>query len=370
MKKEMISDRQFFVIIFVAILSLTFFSVPAMLIPAVKQDLWLSMLLGTVVDIYVAYLLFWMGRAYPGQSLIQYSVSILGKIGNVAAAVFLVFFLIVIWFSLYIFVNFLSSTLMMGTPVLVLNLTMVVAAGWAAYHGIETIARLAEMIAVLIFIVSILGLLLSVTEMDLGELLPQFENGIWPAVRASVYPSSWFGVCILMGMVMPHHQSPHRTFKVKVSAVVLGSAIITAWLLNSVVTLGQEAVGRLYYPIYGFSRTIRPVFFERMDILTMLVYILGTFITIAILYFNLTEGASQLFRTRPQKRVRWIWAFGVLFVILPILPPLGRNTIDSFDILEYGFPLYALAVEGGLTTLLFAAALIRKRRRPARRRGS
>ncbi|MBD2869858.1 GerAB/ArcD/ProY family transporter [Paenibacillus arenilitoris] len=361
MNKDLISDRQFFMLIFVSITSLTYFSVPTMLVPAVKQDLWLSMVIGTVIDIYVAYLLAWLGRAYPGQSLVQYSVTILGKAGYALGFIFILFFAVVICLSLFIFSNFLSSTLLVGTPLIVLTSTMAVAAGWAAYNGIETIARLAEIISVLILLVSVAGVLISIPQLELSNLLPQLENGAWPAVKASVYPASWFGVCILMGMVMPHHNNPKRTFKLKASAVLLGASIMTLWLLNSIAALGQEVVGRLYYPVYAFTRTIQLVFLERVDILMMLVYISGTFITLSVLYYIAAEGAAQLFGTRSHRK--WILPFGVLVTILPVLPPFGKNMLHTFKVFEFWFPLTALLVEGGLTTLLFVAALFRNRKK-------
>ncbi|MDF2714782.1 MAG: spore germination protein [Paenibacillus sp.] len=155
MKLTRISDYQFFFIIFVSVTSLTFFSVPLQLVSKVKQDLWLSMAIGTAVDIYVAAILAWLGNAYPGQSLVQYPSAVLGKAGKLVGVIFLSFFVGVIVSSLWIFSDFLARALMPETPRFLFSATMTLCAGWAAHKGLETIARLAQLIGAVILIVSI-----------------------------------------------------------------------------------------------------------------------------------------------------------------------------------------------------------------------
>lgn len=353
-----ISDRQFFFIIFVSITSLTFFSVPTLLIPKVKQDLWLSMALGTVIDIYVAYILFWLGRKYSGQSLVEYSSTVLGKIGKLFGLMYVLFFIGVIILSVWIFSNFLTTTLEPETPSFVFVLTITIAAGWAAYNGLETIGRLSEMIAILILLAAAFMFLFSIPEVNLKYLLPQFENGLWPAVKSSVYPGSWFGICIMMGMLMPHHNNPKNTFKVKASAVLLGSAIMTLLLLYTVAIIGPEMATRLYYPIYEFSRIIHPNFLERIDVLLMLIYISGAFISISILYYVASEGAAQLFHIGTHRQ--WIVPFGILVVVIPGLP--FENIALAYKFFNNLFPAYALVIEGGLTSFIFITAFIVDRR--------
>lgn len=166
-----------FFIIFVSIASLTFFSVPTLLIPKVKQDLWLSMVIGTAVDIYVAYVLYWLGLKYDGQSLVEYSSSILGKAGKLFALIFVLFFLVIVILSVWIFSNFLAITLEPETPTMVFVLSITLIAGWAAYNGLETIGRLSEIIAFLILLAAVFMFLFSIPEVNLKHLSPQFEDG-------------------------------------------------------------------------------------------------------------------------------------------------------------------------------------------------
>ncbi|XID93723.1 endospore germination permease [Paenibacillaceae bacterium WGS1546] len=356
MKQNQISDVQFFLIIFVSVTSLTFFSIPTQLIPDVKQDLWMSMAIGAVIDIYVAYILYWLGRKYPGQSLIEYSRTVLGPIGNLFGFIFVLFFFLVIVSSMWLFSKFLSTALMPESPGIMFSATMTLAIGWAAYQGVETIAKLAQIIAVLILAASVLLILFSIRELNFHYLLPQFENGIGPAVQGAVYPASWFGICIVMAMLMPHLINQKRTFKTKISAVLLGALVMTVTFLCCIAVIGPSMASRIDFPIYLFTRTLHVAFIERFDILLMLIYISGAFITFATLCYAASSGAAQLFGTRSHRG--WVKGFAIFFIASPLIPS-SNNASFAFLYFDFWFPLYALLIEGGITTLIFIVAFIK-----------
>lgn len=357
MRRTQISDGQFFFIIFVSITSLTFFSVPTRLVPMAKQDLWLSMLLGLSIDVYVAYILFWIGRKYAGKSLVQYSGLLLGWAGKAIGLIYVLFFFAVIGLSLWIFSQFLTNTLMPETPEAVFTVTMTMLAGWAAVKGLEVIARLAQLIAVLILLASLFILLASIPNIHLDYLLPQFENGFGPALTGAVYPGSWFGICVMMGMLMPHHANQQRTFRLKALAVLLGTFIMTLLLLNTIVVMGPEMAGRMRDPIYIFSRITHAAVLERFDILLMLIYITGAFITLSTLYFSVSEGAAQLFGTKSHRV--WVYALAAPLVLFSLLLPFRSNPLSTHQFFGYWFPAGALLIEGGLTSFVFVCAFIK-----------
>jgi len=358
-KRTQISDGQFFFIIFVSITSLTFFSVPTRLVPLAKQDLWLSMLLGLAIDVYVAYILFWIGRKYAGKSLVQYSGQLLGWAGKAIGLVYLLFFFAVSGLSLWIFSQFLTNTLMPETPEIVFTVTMIVLAGWAAVNGLEVIARLAQLIAVLILLASLFILLASMPNIQLNYLLPQFEDGFGPALKGAIYPGSWFGICVMMGMLMPHHANQKRTFRLKALAVLLGTFIMTMLLMYTIVVMGPEMAGRMRDPIYIFSRITHAAFLERFDVLLMLIYITGAFITLSTLYYCLSEGAAQLFGSKSHRG--WVYALAVPLTVFTLMLPFRSNPVIAHNFFGLWFPLGALLIEGGLTTFLFVCAFIKDR---------
>jgi spore germination protein KB len=359
LRKQQISELQFFFIIFVSIASLTFFSVPSQLISKVKQDLWLSMALGTMIDAIVACLLYWLGLKYAGKSMIEYSRAILGPIGNLVSVIVLVFFLAVSVTAIWIYSDFMSSSLLPDTPLVVFSASLTLCAGWAAYKGIETIARLSQIIGAIVLLSSLILFTASLPIVNLTYLLPQFEHGLRPALIGSIYPGSWFGICIMMGMLMPHMSRPASTLRVKVNAVLLGALVMTAYMLYSIAVMGPYMASEMENPIYVFTRVTHLVIFERVEILTLLVFISGSFITFSTLYYSTARGCAQLFRMSSDKG--WIYALSPVFVICPVLP-FSKSIGQWSPYLDFWFPVLALGIEGGSSMLLFVVALIRNRK--------
>ncbi|MFC4597111.1 GerAB/ArcD/ProY family transporter [Cohnella hongkongensis] len=360
MRKPFISELQFFFMIFVSIASLTFLSVPSQLIPKVNQDLWLSMCLGITIDVFVAFLLYRLGLRYPGQSIVQYSRSILGPAGHLISLLLLLFFLGVCITTIWIYSDFLSSSLLPDSPLVSFSGTLTLCSGWAAFKGIETIARLSQILGTIILLSTLILFASSIPIFEASHLLPQFEHGAWPAVRGAAYPASWFGVCIMMGMLMPHLSRPERTLPIKAYAVLLGAFIMTGYMMYSIAVLGANMASQMKNPIFVYTRVAQFLIFERIEVLAVLVFVCGSFITYATLYYCIAQGCRQLFGTKSYKP--WIYAFAPLLVVLPVLDVMQRfGQWQPF--LDFWFPVVALSVEGGITALLFVGSFFRKTKR-------
>ncbi|MBJ6360312.1 endospore germination permease [Paenibacillus sp. GCM10012307] len=358
MNQQIISNKQFFFIVFVSITCLSFFSSPNQLTSQVKQDLWLSMIFGTLIDIYVAYILQSLGNQYKGKTIIQYTGSILGKAaGKIVSLCYLLFFLIVMMTAMWIYCDFMSRSLMPETPQLVFSLTMMFCAGMATWIGIEAIARLSQLIGAIVLVASIILFICSIADFRIENLLPVLEDGILPPLRGAIYPGSWFGICITVAMLMPHLSNPSKMFWMKSKAVVLGAFIMTIYLMYSIAVMGPDMAGKFENPIYIFSRITHLIILDRVEVLLLLIFIFGSLITISIVFFAFTKGMQQWTGSKSPKP--WIIIFGIIVVFSPFAP-FSHNSPVISSYLSYWFPIGALCIEGGLTTMLFIIAMLRR----------
>ncbi len=139
---------------------------------------------------------------------------------------------------------------------------------------------------------------------------------------------------------------------------MLGASIMTIYLMYSIAVMGPDMAGKFENPLYIFSRITNLVIFERVEVLLLLIFISGSFITISILYFALTEGMAQWVGSKSPKI--WIIVFGIIVIFSPFFP-FSHNSPVVSNYLSYWFPVIALCIEGGLTTMLFIIAMIRKK---------
>lgn len=351
-----ITGRQFTTLIFLIIISVTVVHVTPLVIGLAGQDSWLSVAVAVVIDGYVAAILHFLGLKYPGKTLIQYSDDILGRIpGKLVAFLFIQFFLFVACFSLRAMGEFLN-TIMPETPLAVFIITGALVSAYVAKGGLEVLARMSEVIAP-VYIIAILALLaMLVPEMDFSQLFPLFQQGAGPVIMGSLLPASWFGVCIIMAMFMAYHHRPERTFVVKMTGVMLGATVLFLLITANMAVFGAEYAPTFNYPIFVLARQVSLAdIVERVEIIWVAIWLFAGFITISSLHYVTALGTAQLLGLRDYR---------------PLVLPLG-TVLASFSHMiipsaMFGalftlrtFPLYALSIEGGLTTLLFVVALVK-----------
>ncbi|MDA8212450.1 MAG: endospore germination permease [Clostridia bacterium] len=352
-----ISSRQFFLIIFSVILSVSIFSVPSPAIALAKQEIWLAMLIATFLDGVVAVILFYLGQKYFPQSLIQYCDTILGRVpGKILGAVFIVFFIHVAGMTLRILGDFMVTAVMPETPILVFIVTLTILSASAVRNGLEVIARLSELIGPLLILFSMLTIGLVLNNVNLDNLKPFFHTPPADILIAGLIPGSWFGVCILMGMLLPYHNKPKQTLKAKMGGVVTGTVILTAGMLVEIGVFGVQEAASSTFPSYSLARMISlGDFVERIEAIIMTVWLGGGFMTLTALYFSAVLGTAQLLNLKTYKPL--VGPVGIILIVFSILLFENHSQLVTFN--KEIFPYYALSIEAGLTTVLLVVSLLR-----------
>ena len=309
-----------------------------------------------VIDGVVAAVLHFLGRKYPGKTFIQYSEDILGRIpGKLVAVLFIQFFLFMDSFSLRAIGDFLT-TIMPDTPLAAFIIAGAVVSAYVAAGGLEVLARMSEVVAP-IFVISILTMwVLLIPKMDFSELLPLFQHRAGRIVIASLLPASWFGVCIIMAMFMAYHNRPERTFVVKMTGVMLGATALFLLLSADMAVFGAKYGSMHSYPGYSLVRQISLAdIIERVEILWIAIWLLAGLITISSLHYASALGTAQLLGLRNYRPLVLPLGIVIASFSLIIVPNTMVGAVFTLSV----FPLYALSIEGGLTTILFLVALVK-----------
>lgn len=95
-QKGIISTNQYVWLLFSVITSFTALYIPGMLIFHAGRDSWLSVIGAWFLDVLLAIVYAYMGLRFPGQNMVQYSITVFGKyLGRIFGAIFPLFFLLV-----------------------------------------------------------------------------------------------------------------------------------------------------------------------------------------------------------------------------------------------------------------------------------
>lgn len=358
MEGARISSRQFFYLILCMVLSLSLGHVPALLVRYARQGLWLSVLLATAGDIAVAVMLYVLGRRFPGQTLYEYSRSILGPIaGSLAALAYAWLFLFAAALSIRVLSD-LFQLIMPETPAPFFVWALALNGGYGAKKGLEAVGRASELLGPLAVLASLGIVVGTANRWDLGFLFPALPDP-GRAVFASLLPASWFGICTIMGVLMAYHAEPARALLVKASGVVLGAGLILAMTLAALVTMGPSLAAAQTVPIYSAARLIEfGRFVERVELLFLSAALVPGLSSHALLLYGSSLGVAQVFRLADHRPL--VWPVATLAAVLA--SGSVRSHAQLYRFLEQAYPLYALSIELGLTTLLLALAFLSGRR--------
>lgn len=354
-----ISARQMILLVFInrIILSITF--LPILVAPPANQDVWMSILVMVPINLIIAVPIYLLAKRFPNQTLYEYCQTIMGKAGLWVGILFVCFFLHLSSNSLSNFTKFFTTTIMPETPPLFFIITLTLVAAYAVHHGIEVLGRFCEFIAPIIMLALITIFLLLYKEMDLQELTPILEKGIYPTIFGGLYASSLMIETLAFAIILPFLNDHKKTKKVFILSTLLLVPFILMITLAVLTTFGPELAKTLVFPHYSAVRFVHlGDFLERIDAIHIGIWILGMFIRVSFSYYLAVLGLSQLFHLKDYKPL--VLPTGTIIVGLTTL--INTNIVELKEFTSYRiYTWYTLFFILFIPSLLLLTAKIRKK---------
>jgi len=351
-----IGNRQFFYLIFLLVVTSSF-TVPELILPLTGRDVWLAMIGGLILDLLVALILYLLGRQYPGETMVQYSESILGPFaGKIAAALFITFFMLTAANILRITTEFLATAVYPKTPTIILVSVFVLVALQGAYYGLEVISRLGELLGPLLIFALFFLIISNINNIRLENLTPILLSSWKSVALSSLIAGANFGICVVMGMIIPYHNQPRQSLAVKGSAVVTGVLAMILELLTLIAVFGPESANAFVFPFYSLAGMISiGEFIINIEVLELVIW-LGSSLTTFILFLYFSAlGIGQLFRFQDYHLL--LMPLAILITSLSLL--LAEDLESYFQLIGGSYTLYSLAVVGFLPLLLLIISYLR-----------
>lgn len=356
-EKGKISTRQFSSMLFSLLLSTLMFSLPRLMIEQSKQDVWQVLLITLFTDAGLAVIFAVLGMRYPQQTMIEYSETILGPwLGKATGLLYVLFFSYMTLIILKLMSQFVDTVLLTNTPELAINFILLLVSLYAVNAGLEVIARLGEIIAPCMLIPLLIILTFSLNRVELANLLPVFQHSVWELVISSLQSTSWYGVCIVMGIFMAYHNSPKESLKAKLIAVS-GVTVLTIMTMMSLITIfGISYSSQQMYPVFRLSQTIKVGdFFERIETLFIIFEIAGALLALIIVNYASVLGLAQIFKIPRYQTLTPYFGAGMFIVSMFVY----RNITELQQFTEKIFPFAAVFIEVLPISLLLIVSLIR-----------
>ncbi|MFK2826919.1 endospore germination permease [Bacillus sp. B190/17] len=362
MEKGKISALQMAMLLYPAVVATAILSVPSITAAYAKQDLWLSPILASIGGFMPVFMAFLLYKIYPGQTIIQMSEQIIGRLFGKVFIFFILFFYIQITGQiLRVYAEFIVGSFLLKTPISVMIASMTFLCALTVYGGLEVVGRAGQLFFPLFVIPFLLFIPIVSPNFELGNILPVLERGIVPSMKGAVVLSGWFAEFFLISFLFPFLKDQDKGMKY--GMITVSAVMVTLVIVNLVVllTLGAATASKAY-PVLNVARYIGyGDFFENVESVIMAVWIIGAFVKISVFYYAAALGTAQWLNLADYRPI--VWPLGVLIVQFSFWSLPNMMEINHYNVAT--FPFYSLFIQMVLPLLLLVIAIIRKRKQAA-----
>ncbi|WP_255264031.1 GerAB/ArcD/ProY family transporter, partial [Peribacillus butanolivorans] len=147
MENFKISARQFAILVILFSIGTTILVIPKSLAQEVKQDAWITAVIGIGIGLLLVAFYIAIGRMFPTMTLVEINETLLGKWLGKAVSLTFIFFALYSTATLLFFVgNFLTTEIMPDTPIEAIHILFTCILIMGIRLGLEPLARSAELL--------------------------------------------------------------------------------------------------------------------------------------------------------------------------------------------------------------------------------
>lgn len=360
MEKAKISSKQLFALI--ALFELGSAVVVGLGMNA-KQDAWLAILLGMVCGLILFLVYIYLFNKYPDIPLTVYIEKLLGKfIGRILALVYILYFMYIASRVLRDFGDLIITTILYDTPLIVVNLLMLLIIGYGVYLGIEVLGRSGELFFALVICLSILfsSLIFASDLPKLKNLQPFLEEGFKP-VLTTVFPLTLtfpFGEMVVFTMLLPYLNEPSKGKKIGLYAMIFSGLLLSFTIALNISVLGPDSAANVPFPLYeSISKVNVGGIIQRIDSIAVVTLIIGGFFKIAIFSYAAVIGLGNLLKANNHQK----FVFPICLIILISSILIASNFVEHIEIGLEKVPYYLhLPLQVGIPLVLLIVSMLQK----------
>ncbi|MBP1964566.1 GerAB/ArcD/ProY family transporter [Paenibacillus aceris] len=361
MNPEKIGLVQLALLFQISLVGSAIINAPQSLVAVAKNATWISILLASSIAVLGLVCILYLNRQYPGLTFMEYTQEAIGK-----------------WFSLLVTIPFLSVplillpnivldigsffkvTMMKETPLFLINFIFFLLAALTVRAGIEVMARMFSFLVIWMYI-SVIVILVLVSPLYHPEyLLPVLPYGFQPVLHGAYMASSFpFTDVVLLSMILPFTVGGDGK---KLGKQLYGSLMIVVITLImvtvcSIMVLGP-ITGNVKYSVFQLARLISlQEIIERVEMLSGIALIVGSYMKATIILFVLVLGISQLLKLKEYRNI----VFPLAFITLLLSTTMYQRRGEFLEIVSVIRPLMGVSFSIAPILLITLVTLFKRK---------
>ena len=279
-----------------------------------KQDGWIAAILGSLLGLVGIIALVKLSQLFPGLTLIEMLFQHFSWPGKMIGILYLGYFYIMVILATRLFAEA-YQRIMVETPTWAFVTVILLLTSYIVYLGLETLARLNQIMLPVLVIFAIAVVFLTMGEnKDYSNLLPILGNGVSPVAKGSLSVMAWFGEFVIMGMILPYVQRPKKLVKTGIWAGVITLIFFLGPITGPIALFGPVEAAKMTFPTFSEVRYITAgAVINRFDTIAILFWTVGLMIRISLFFYGLSLGIAQALRlpTYQPLVIPLAWLIGV-----------------------------------------------------------
>ncbi|WP_026676081.1 GerAB/ArcD/ProY family transporter [Fictibacillus gelatini] len=368
LKDEKLSVRQFRLLVILFSIGSSILILPSGMAAGAKQDAWIAQLLVIAISLLFIWLYNVIHKWFPKMTLVEICHALFGKwIGTLLSLFFLSLpFLYATILMLYSGA-FLTAQIFSNTPMVAINVLMLLILVMGTRLGIETLARSAEILIIFFVFLLIILIVFTLPEIKLENIQPVFEAKPKTLLRTAVFPVITAAInSVVFLMILPHVNDSKKARHSFLIGHVIGGVILFIITALCILVLGADQTARKMYPPYTLAKQINVgQVITRIEVIIAVLWTISIYFKMAIYFYAALVGLAQLLNLQDYRPL--VLPSGLIGIVLaPIIFTniVWQNTWDTSSSIGY-----SIAVGVFLPILVLLAGAIKKWKQKNRKPG-
>lgn len=326
-----ISPLQLSIILINTMFGATLLTLPHSLAQIVREDLWISVLLGSSLILISYWTAAKLGECFPDLTAVEYHPVLIGRVPGMILNIFMLL-LMIMYASLFIRIvtTSIKAFLLDLTPPQVISYILLIAGFYATQDGFVPTIRLQQLLFLPSHSLFISIILLGLLSINSNHFQPMLAEGLAPVLQGVIPTySSYSGPELALGFLYPFITKKKHAFKFGAYSIGI---VTLLYVLISGITLGilgaDETAFNLIPTVMAYRYVEIPdTFIERLDGYLMTIWIVIVFMALVSWSSCISFGIGQIVKTENSRPLVVFLLPAIHYLVM--LPP-DQQTVNSF----------------------------------------
>ncbi|MEV5029432.1 GerAB/ArcD/ProY family transporter [Paenibacillus sp. LPE1-1-1.1] len=282
-----------------------------------KQDVWMSYLMGMTSATGMLWLLCYVQWKHPQMKMVEIFDRLFGHwVSRLVLMIYLIYIFEMQAVACRALSSFYTTVVLPNMPSNQIILLIILSTTYATYLGLGTIVR-AIQITLPFFLLAILIIcFFLLREMETNPILPQFQHTfsevMYGGLLSFYFP---FGKLIVFGFLLARVKNMKKIFSSSILGLILAALYLLVATYLTLGTIGIHLTGTVMFPFFSSIQMVKfGEYLERIEIIIIGMWTIFTIFEIVVLQYVFIMLLRHVFRIKNIKP--FIFPIGLLFFAL------------------------------------------------------